>query len=1519
MVFPVLSSNSPTAGFIAWTAFSVRYGTGSFPVAAGNTNKKFAYFDFSVSTAATTLSATGDPLNGNGVLVFTDVLPGQDGLGTTVWDPNDNLVFLNRNGIGLYADKTSVIDGSLLVTGSILADAIGANQIIAGKVAADAIDSLQIKSNAITSVKIATGQINANHISAGSITSDKLTIGAFTANLAPNPYFEDWDAANTFPLSWTLLGGTSYSGQIATKETVTTLSGAISLGMTAVAGKQAGFYQTQAVPVVPGTDTYIGAYYQGTGGTLVGGIAAGLQYYNKSGVSIGVTQTNVDITGGNVVEQAQHVDIAPANAAYMQAIFVTSATSKVIFDNVEMGYRTSTVKIADGAISLVKMKANSVDTNQLVAGSVKTAKISSGQIIADHIVGGAISADKLTIGSFGDNLCPNPYFEEWDALNTFPIGWAPSTGTGWGQTVTKETVTILSGAVSLGITPTAGNKGSLNMIRAVPCVGGSDVYLSGYYAGLGSQLTAGVTVGINFYDVNNALITAVTATNDITGGGIIDYIQQAAIAPANAKSMAGFFTTIAQAKVVFDNVSMGFRTTGVQIAENTITAGKIKSGEIWAGYVTADSLVAGSATVVDLGATALKVTGPTGGNIKMDTTGITLNDSNNNPVVVLPTAISSTVPAVFKGAVEAASFSSTANGSLAGSTRLEPGSTTQLGWATQPPVLAPTYTIDWPAITFTGLSWTSWSVMGLKWDTANNRWIVLQWYMAGNGITYSLRALAYSATGVYQSTVSNTSTPNVGVKAAMESMAWFGGAIWYIIQGQTSTGALSTRTLASGAAGSIQYALPLNSMGSGDAYPFGLGVNSTNDRLLISAPSVALTGGVPSNTKIFDFNSAATAGANLITNTGLEVDTTNWAGLAPTTISRTTAAGTFRTGVAALQATAGSPQSVHTFTYGGTGLSGIPVIAGAMYDISFWMKASAANVFRNPEIVVTQYNSAGAVIGGSYSIYWGTKDTGTAFSQYQQTNFQLGQDLEAAFVQLKFNLYAGTTPAVTDAHYIDDFTVTSSAGNNVTAAISLPSMSDRTDYANAPAGIMRGAFDGGATRTALAPRRFATVAQGQLTKLFTSTGALSANEDFPTPTGAAIGGMDWNGTNFYSLSTTGVLYQHVNNIWTTESPVWWIANTYMDTTTGFLYETVLGKAATFTMSKRARLTVTSPDVPLGSGGNIDAKTAGFFLGRAATAPAYTGYFYQGNPAPVGTKSTLVITTPSWTGTADPVTGLLTAPNPASNPKAFPTGTAAQIISSDAFGTLIKLNGDGTGRVGPLTWTGTGTGTLLPDAGGLIKLNSDGSGRVGPMSWDNTGAYIPMVEVAPTVSPGSYPIGNSMFQTSAAGWPENFGTVVTDNINVNRARQTYSAKSGNQYVRSADAALTNGWTGWVMTGGDTGWLELAAATGYTKTTCQYRQVGKLVMIRYSFSNNAAISYATNGNITGDPAMSAALPAAFWPTAVHNYHGMNVNARLGLAFVGWTDGIIHISATDGTGTASTVPASSTIQGNTSWLLN
>src|SRR3954453_6433855 len=156
MAPPILSANSPVPGSISWTAFRIAYTRKTYPVPTGSTVQKCTWWPYN--------GGAGGPLQ------FSATTP--------VITTDDCLLFLNKNGIPVAVPTAQGIDGSLIVSGSILADAIGAGQVNATHIQAGTVTTDKLAAGLITADKIATGAIQTGALAADAITGKTITGGS---------------------------------------------------------------------------------------------------------------------------------------------------------------------------------------------------------------------------------------------------------------------------------------------------------------------------------------------------------------------------------------------------------------------------------------------------------------------------------------------------------------------------------------------------------------------------------------------------------------------------------------------------------------------------------------------------------------------------------------------------------------------------------------------------------------------------------------------------------------------------------------------------------------------------------------------------------------------------------------------------------------------------------------------------------------------------------------------------------------------------------------------------------------------------------------------------------------------------------------------------------------------------------------------------------------------------------------------------------------------------------------------
>lgn len=136
----LIQNQTPVNGSIAWSSVRIVYDGTEYAIANGNTAAKYVYWQLASPTVLST-SATYPTLA-----------------------TQDCLVFLNNGGIATSILDGTIVDGSLIVPGTVQAGALVASSITANQIAANAIVSDKIAANAITGEKILANSITADRI-----------------------------------------------------------------------------------------------------------------------------------------------------------------------------------------------------------------------------------------------------------------------------------------------------------------------------------------------------------------------------------------------------------------------------------------------------------------------------------------------------------------------------------------------------------------------------------------------------------------------------------------------------------------------------------------------------------------------------------------------------------------------------------------------------------------------------------------------------------------------------------------------------------------------------------------------------------------------------------------------------------------------------------------------------------------------------------------------------------------------------------------------------------------------------------------------------------------------------------------------------------------------------------------------------------------------------------------------------------------------------------------------------------
>lgn len=115
----------------------------------------------------------------NSVIYIDDVEFGPDP--TPALNGDDLVLFGNKNGTPINLQSATLIDGGLVVSGSILTDALSANAVTAEKILAGSIDATKIAADTITANQIAANAITASELAANSVAADRLQANAVIA------------------------------------------------------------------------------------------------------------------------------------------------------------------------------------------------------------------------------------------------------------------------------------------------------------------------------------------------------------------------------------------------------------------------------------------------------------------------------------------------------------------------------------------------------------------------------------------------------------------------------------------------------------------------------------------------------------------------------------------------------------------------------------------------------------------------------------------------------------------------------------------------------------------------------------------------------------------------------------------------------------------------------------------------------------------------------------------------------------------------------------------------------------------------------------------------------------------------------------------------------------------------------------------------------------------------------------------------------------------------------------------
>ena len=195
-----ISDNFPVSGYIAWSDCNIMYKGTKYTITNGNTNLKYLYWTLATTPTTFKTSATKPAL--------TD---------------DDILICINNNGVHqLVIGEGRMIDGAILVDGSISSGEIGSGAITTAKIASAAITTGLLATDAVQSGNIAGGAITEAKIGSGAVTSAKISTGAVGSAQIANSAITDTKIASSAVTDTKIASGAVTAAKIATGAVTTT-------------------------------------------------------------------------------------------------------------------------------------------------------------------------------------------------------------------------------------------------------------------------------------------------------------------------------------------------------------------------------------------------------------------------------------------------------------------------------------------------------------------------------------------------------------------------------------------------------------------------------------------------------------------------------------------------------------------------------------------------------------------------------------------------------------------------------------------------------------------------------------------------------------------------------------------------------------------------------------------------------------------------------------------------------------------------------------------------------------------------------------------------------------------------------------------------------------------------------------------------------------------------------------------------------------------------------------------------
>jgi len=332
------TDDTPDTNSVAWASAKVDYNGSTYSITAGNTNKKYVWWDYSLST--TTFQTT-------------DTLP-------TLAD-GDCLVAYNNAGVHRLLWNATDVDGSQIQTAAITGSLIANTTITGGNIANNTITATQIANATITGTQIASTTIAGSNIINNTITAGKVSLpthfisGTFTNN-SPIAGKVAWSGVTLDynGTTYTITAGNTDSKYIWWDYSLSTTT-----------------FQTSAtLPTLVNGDCLIGLNNSGIYQSI----------WNASGVNGGIIE-NATITGGSI-----------ANTTITGSNLVNNTITATQIANATI----TATQLANATITATQIANATITATQIANATITATQIANNTITASQIANATITADQIT-------------------------------------------------------------------------------------------------------------------------------------------------------------------------------------------------------------------------------------------------------------------------------------------------------------------------------------------------------------------------------------------------------------------------------------------------------------------------------------------------------------------------------------------------------------------------------------------------------------------------------------------------------------------------------------------------------------------------------------------------------------------------------------------------------------------------------------------------------------------------------------------------------------------------------------------------------------------------------------------------------------------------------------------------------------------------------------------------------------------------------------------------------------------